>query len=632
MKNKTQIEDVQKDLAVLGLSIDESDSVTSEEAKCAYRKATKKMHPDKADPTNLEEVARYTAAFQEVGNSYQRILMYIVLRISANHEDRKKQYSCDGDIFMKENFDKFNFPAENKGSFTVRVEDKLAEVWRDTLEWQYGKPRVVRTPNGVESDRFWKVKFCQIELTVHFYNHNKSKDKKQNKLMIQGSDQSTICEYVFTELPKMYKIVCEKKVSMPNSIIHPKRKRINTPNKRRNIKFKSASKLVETKCAMCDFASNSNVSMIRHMKSMHTQQSSRNLNVIHEETEIPHRVLLEDMSVCDISVEDGVDTDKEELLTEIKICRICMFKATNQIELETHLQSSHGEGPDSNLSEDIIETTQGVFCSSVYNCDECPFTPTIAESLKEHKEELHKRVNALTVDPKEHLLTDVPPVPESVEDMDVVSDIPEEILVQDPMMEKANDANDFEIVVEKLSCNSCDFEGNDTFTVEEHTSSKHENRISDDDIDKLGGMILAEFFCNACQFISDNCDDLNSHYQLFHKSNNTITTAEKHAQLETVLGEGEVASNVENLSGMNCKKCSKPFLNQEILEEHMTEKHLIMNVFKCTSCQYRTTNRDNYRIHADTKHLVDTVKQNDGEAITATLFECQYCVFTSESK
>ena len=51
---------------------------------------------------------------------------------------------------------------------------------------------------------------------------------------------------------------------------------------------------------------------------MHTQQSSRNMNVIHDETEIPHRVLLEDMAVCDISVEDGVDTDKEELLTEIK--------------------------------------------------------------------------------------------------------------------------------------------------------------------------------------------------------------------------------------------------------------------------------------------------------------------------
>ena len=102
-------------------------------------------------------------------------------------------------------------------SFTVRVEDKLAEVWRDALEWQYGKPRVVRTPNGVESDRFWKVEFCQIELTVHFYNHNKSKDKKQNKLMIQGSDQSTICEYVFTELPKIYKIVCEKKVSRENA-------------------------------------------------------------------------------------------------------------------------------------------------------------------------------------------------------------------------------------------------------------------------------------------------------------------------------------------------------------------------------------------------------------------------------
>ena len=128
MKNKTQIEDVQNALDVLGLSIDEMDSLTAEEVKCAYHKAAKKTHPDKADPTNLEEVARYTAAFQEVGNSYQRILIFIVQRFSANHDERNKEYSCDGDIFMRENFDKFNFPAENKGSFTVRVEDKLAEV------------------------------------------------------------------------------------------------------------------------------------------------------------------------------------------------------------------------------------------------------------------------------------------------------------------------------------------------------------------------------------------------------------------------------------------------------------------------------------------------------------------------
>ena len=145
----------------------------------------------------------------EVGNCYQRIVIFIVQRLSANHDEgNKKDYSCDGDIFLRKNFDKFNFPAENKGSFTVRVEDNLAKFWHDSLEWQYGKPMIVKTPNGTESDRYWKVRFGQdeqnIELTVHFYNHNKYKDKKQSKLMILGS---TMCEYVFTELPNIYKIV-----------------------------------------------------------------------------------------------------------------------------------------------------------------------------------------------------------------------------------------------------------------------------------------------------------------------------------------------------------------------------------------------------------------------------------------
>ena len=48
----------------------------------------------------------------------------------------------------------------------------------------------------------------------------------------------------------------------------------------------------------------------------------------------------------------------------------------------------------------------------------------------------------------------------------------------------------------------------------------------------------------------------------------------------------------------------------------MTEKHFIMNVLKCTSRQYRTTNRDIHRSHVDTKHLEVTVKQNDGETTT----------------
>ena len=134
------------------------------------------------------------------------------------------------------------------------------------------------------------------------------------------------------------------------------------------------------------------------------------------------------------------------------------------------------------MSKEIIQTPQVAVSSSVYHCDECSFTPTIAESLKEHKEDKHRRVIVLNVEPKDHLVADVPPVPESesFEEVSVTVDLVPEI-------PEANHVNDFEMVVEKLSCNLCDFKGNDTFTLEEHTSSKHENRISDEDIHKLGG-------------------------------------------------------------------------------------------------------------------------------------------------
>ena len=53
------------------------------------------------------------------------------------------------------------------------------------------------------------------------------------------------------------------------------------------------------------------------MKSVHTQPSSRNLNVIHDKFEIPQRIL-QDMSVCDISVDTELDTNKE-LLSAMKM-------------------------------------------------------------------------------------------------------------------------------------------------------------------------------------------------------------------------------------------------------------------------------------------------------------------------
>ena len=315
--SKGTSDELQKDISTLRLDINNLESLTVKQARNAYHKIALEIHPDKADPENAEQVAEFTAAFKELGNSYQRVLKFIVERLQAQSGDTIDPVN-DEAIFAKENFHQFNFPFENNGSFTVNVEDNLAEAWQDCLESVYGEPRIFKNPNGTECDRLWKIMFGQngrnIEITIHFYNHNKPKDKKQSKILIQGAVQSLICEYVFCELPKIYKMVSERKVSNLPQLRHSKRKRVMTPVKKRNMKYKTATKTDALNCALCDFVSVSRVKVIKHMKSNHTEPSLGDREATAcsfsslNDIDPKHKLLVEDMSI--------VSDDEEELLTE----------------------------------------------------------------------------------------------------------------------------------------------------------------------------------------------------------------------------------------------------------------------------------------------------------------------------
>ena len=113
--------------------------------------------------------------------------------------------------FFEDNFTAFNFPCENQGSFTVKIEDSMAASWNDALTFLLGNPQVKTNGRGTETDRFWKLNYefkKNIEITVHLYN--KPKNKSGSKLLIQGSDQSAICSYVFNELPQIYKKISRR--------------------------------------------------------------------------------------------------------------------------------------------------------------------------------------------------------------------------------------------------------------------------------------------------------------------------------------------------------------------------------------------------------------------------------------
>ena len=84
--NKGRSDELKKDLSTLRMDIDNLESLTVQQARAAYHKVALEIHPDKADPENREQVAKFTAAFQELGNCYQRVLKYIIDRLQSQGE------------------------------------------------------------------------------------------------------------------------------------------------------------------------------------------------------------------------------------------------------------------------------------------------------------------------------------------------------------------------------------------------------------------------------------------------------------------------------------------------------------------------------------------------------------------
>ena len=212
----------------------------------AFRKLAKKVHPDKAGDEK-------TAAFQKIKAAYDILKAYF----EDEQEPCSNEEDDDEERFFMDNFDQFNFPFENKGSFTVAIECWLADTWQKYITELLGEPKVKINAWGTECDRFWKIRYNEIDITVHIWN--KPKNKKGSKLMIQGSRQSVLCSYVFEELPKIYKLVCLNKPE-----------RIESSYSTRRIPGKPL-----VKCDQCKYKSTL-LQMKMHMKTVHVTKPKRN--------------------------------------------------------------------------------------------------------------------------------------------------------------------------------------------------------------------------------------------------------------------------------------------------------------------------------------------------------------------
>ena len=161
-------QDIKQCLDELKIESQGLNNITLKQISSAFQKLALKLHPDKAGESS-------TAAFQKLLHAYEKICRELIVQ-SGN--DTLQETS-----FFDDNFEAFNFPFENQGSFTVKIEKVLATAWNDCISQRLGIPQIKSNKKGTETDRFWKTNYTYnetvIDITIHLYiNSTNKKDSK----------------------------------------------------------------------------------------------------------------------------------------------------------------------------------------------------------------------------------------------------------------------------------------------------------------------------------------------------------------------------------------------------------------------------------------------------------------------
>ena len=571
-RNTIEMEHLKKDLVVIGLTIDDLEHLTVKKASHAYKMRALRIHPDKV---SKEEEDMKTEEFKELGKSYERILKYLVEKLKTMRRDTETA-ETDEETFVRDNFDKCNFPFENQGSFTVNVEDKLAETWQECFENVYGVPKITKNPNGTETDRFWKMKYGQemekIEITVHFYNHNKPKDKKRSKILVQGSNKSILCEYVFKELPKIYKLVCEKKPLMTTPLPQLKRKRLASSVKRRSIRYKPSSKSDgRLTCSYCNLTFDSDYKLARHKKSSH----GTDVVLVNSprKTQISNQQMLEDMSVLEISDDEDnviqkipfdlsenavnksevlkIQMEKQHeqmksdeiLLVENSKCEASGLEANDEMDLKKHMEMNHSMRNKTGKKETSVSTVSEDTPSeeefSQTNTIKCTESEYQGKGRKDQVE--HQRQHVFASPAEEHckFSTSTP----------------------QPL----------------YKCKKCAFAATTSDQLQNHMKEEHTDIIKHISTE-------ASFLhtCITCCYKTNDYNDLNSHIDVEHRQNDQ--------------------QNQISYPEFKCDGCDSKYTTNSELTEHIEKEHKDHHREKCNFCPFEENDLPRMLKHIENQH------------------------------
>ena len=582
----------QEDLKTLGIDIKCQQDLAIRDVITAFRKKAKLLHPDKVGD-------KYTAEFQDLKLAYERTLKFLV----DKREDKVDIKKEDEEKLTEDNFDLFNFPKKNTDSFTVQVENHLADLWQESFEKLFGKPTVNKNKTtGTESGRVWKLIYGEqnCELTIHFYN--KPISSKKSKFLVQGGSHAAKYLFVFDEMPKIYKMVLEmapKAVMTPMK--HLKRRRLSTSTKKRNVRHKPALK--ENSCALCPFSTVSNVKMIRHMKTTHTSQT--------RQIEVIPKILDEDMSLCEetetedekLPIEDKrtksdeeLDHLRTELLVTEEIPEVKKDIAHISNKVESQIPDSSGEVKQKDKIENklrescefssktkddfvnhIAEDHTQVNHSSFYKCNECVFIAATMEELKVYKKKQHvseqqkpdniflhsciscKFQTNIYNDLNTHIAEYHGPEIKQV----VSHSIPDASIPCSSCDHTVSNRLELEWHIETehsfIKCTMCDYTGETEVEIRKHIASTHEP--------------LAHK-CSTCQRIFNQSCELEEHTYV---AGNNIRCEQCNFKAETisVLVTHLLSVHGNNVSPeqIDCAHCDFRALDKQKLKDHMESDH-----------------------------------------------------------
>ena len=620
-------EELLKHLLVLKIQEDVS-NVTLRNATDAFHDLALELHPDKAGKQS-------TAAFQELLHSYTLIRKHF--KAKNDIADDNMFESDEEGRFFYDNFDKFHFPFENKGSFTVLIEDHLANTWQDCLEKLLGSPKVVINPWGTECDRNWKTKHEGIAITIHIYNN--PKNGNGSKLMIQGSVQSLICSFVFKELPKIYRIVCENK---PKTIQESR-------------KAKRELKKPSVNCELCNFKS-SLIQMKLHIKNVHankTKRASKRSPAFTPIAKPPKRVKSNKAINCQgliddsmFLVPDGPHDDTMETLQEqeavpmevqggnpnidvnvtgLLSCNHCEFDC----ELETDLQEHMLKGIHSHRTER----------DEAFDCEECNFLFGSEQLLQNHINAAHGQKNNEEVIANENT-TDC-----EVEDKETSFLCGQCDLCFDSLEECLGHVD-----AHMFKCFKCSFENEDKTVVDNHENDAHpilvelssnSDEVDDSRNEATWGANIEDapkqstttkttecVICPFCKLQSKDLDMLKKHIESIHTTGDIKRNTEDDiiakdsepctkCQYCSVTGnQAEMRRHLEIIHFV-CTQCTSSFMDSTTLKNHIEAKHTEIEPFPCEICGLVVANFFLLQEHVQTHN-----KQSR--------MPCQHCEFSAK--